>query len=245
MSWSKHLDSSSKCPEFCNDKVTFINMRFCPYAQRTLLVLEAKNIPFETVNVDLKSKPEWFLKMNPLGKVPTIRQPNGDVFYESLPVCDFLDQVYDCGRSLNPSSPEDKARNHMLLAHFDLAIGFYYKIVFCKSAAERHELSSKFQEKLQVLEQELEKRGSEFFNEGNGLPGMLDYMIWPWMERLDVLPMLYQEMTEMLPKANFPLLNVWISSMKSDKAVQSYILEPEIHFKFTQSYINGTPIYDF
>ena len=43
--WTKHLDVESACPEFKRDKLTFINMRFCPWAQRTHLVLEAKGIP--------------------------------------------------------------------------------------------------------------------------------------------------------------------------------------------------------
>jgi glutathione S-transferase len=35
-------------------------MRFCPYAERTMLVLLAKGIPFDVVNINLKKKPEWF-----------------------------------------------------------------------------------------------------------------------------------------------------------------------------------------
>ena len=44
-SWSKHLDATSPCPEFSKEKLTFMNMRFCPYAQRVRLVLDAKEIP--------------------------------------------------------------------------------------------------------------------------------------------------------------------------------------------------------
>lgn len=32
----------------------------CPYAQRTRLVLAHKNIPYETVEIDLANKPEWY-----------------------------------------------------------------------------------------------------------------------------------------------------------------------------------------
>ena len=45
MSWPKHHDSKSEKPTFDGEKVTFINMRFCPFAQRAALVLEAKKIP--------------------------------------------------------------------------------------------------------------------------------------------------------------------------------------------------------
>ena len=79
--WSKHLDANSECPTIDKKKVTLFNMRFCPFAQRAALVLLAKDISFDMVNVDLKNKPQWFLDRNPLGKVPTV-QIGDDVTYE-------------------------------------------------------------------------------------------------------------------------------------------------------------------
>ena len=46
--------------------------RFCPYAQRTILTLLAKQVPFEVVNINLKNKPEWFLQ-NTWGTVSVVR----------------------------------------------------------------------------------------------------------------------------------------------------------------------------
>jgi hypothetical protein len=43
--WTKHLGQSSDCPPITNNKVTLFNMRYCPYAQRAVLVLDAKKIP--------------------------------------------------------------------------------------------------------------------------------------------------------------------------------------------------------
>ncbi|GAB2226299.1 hypothetical protein Droror1_Dr00022101 [Drosera rotundifolia] len=45
----------------------------CPFCQRVLLTLEEKQLPYETKLVDLTNKPEWFLKINPDGKVPVIK----------------------------------------------------------------------------------------------------------------------------------------------------------------------------
>ncbi|KAK9115770.1 hypothetical protein Sjap_014717 [Stephania japonica] len=45
----------------------------CPFTQRVLLTLEEKNLPYDTKLVDLANKPEWFLKINPEGKVPVIK----------------------------------------------------------------------------------------------------------------------------------------------------------------------------
>ena len=47
-------------------------VRFCPYAQRTILTLLAKQVPFEVVNINLKNKPEWFLQQT-WGTVSVVR----------------------------------------------------------------------------------------------------------------------------------------------------------------------------
>ncbi|XP_062005286.1 glutathione S-transferase DHAR3, chloroplastic [Rosa rugosa] len=45
----------------------------CPFCQRVLLTLEEKHLPYELKMVDLAHKPEWFLKINPQGKVPVVK----------------------------------------------------------------------------------------------------------------------------------------------------------------------------
>ncbi|WVY92820.1 hypothetical protein V8G54_031908 [Vigna mungo] len=42
----------------------------CPFCQRVLLTLEEKKIPYKLHLIDLSNKPEWFLGVNPEGKVP-------------------------------------------------------------------------------------------------------------------------------------------------------------------------------
>ncbi|KAL4652324.1 hypothetical protein ACB092_01G225000 [Castanea dentata] len=45
----------------------------CPFCQRVLLTLEEKHLPYDLKLVDLAHKPDWFLKINPGGKVPVIK----------------------------------------------------------------------------------------------------------------------------------------------------------------------------
>ena len=56
-------------------------------SQRARLVLAAKGIEYERVNINLKDKPEWFLELNPRGTVPVIEHPDGRVIYESAICC--------------------------------------------------------------------------------------------------------------------------------------------------------------
>ncbi|CAL0300472.1 unnamed protein product [Lupinus luteus] len=56
----------------------------CPFSQRVLLTLEEKKIPYNTHLIDVANKPEWFLEVNPEGKVPVLKYddkwvPDSDV----------------------------------------------------------------------------------------------------------------------------------------------------------------------
>ncbi|XP_048135301.1 glutathione S-transferase DHAR2 [Rhodamnia argentea] len=45
----------------------------CPFCQRVMLTLEEKKVPYKSRLVDLSNKPQWFLEINPEGKVPLIK----------------------------------------------------------------------------------------------------------------------------------------------------------------------------
>ncbi|KAK7285265.1 hypothetical protein RJT34_20030 [Clitoria ternatea] len=61
----------------------------CPFCQRVLLTLEEKHLPYDPKFVDLTNKPEWFVKINPEGKVPVLKfdekwVPDSDVITQTL-----------------------------------------------------------------------------------------------------------------------------------------------------------------
>lgn len=97
--------------------------RFCPFAQRTWIALHEKKIPYTLHEVAIKNpktglwhqldeKPEWFLKLNPLGKVPTLAYKEDDTtqsVYESNICNEFLED-YQSSPSLYASHPVRKAK---------------------------------------------------------------------------------------------------------------------------------------
>lgn len=85
-----------------------ISFPLCPYVQRALIVLAEKNVPFERVDIDLANKPDWFLKLSPLGKVPVL-QADDDVLFESQVIAEYLDEVTE--GSLHPTDPLQKAKH--------------------------------------------------------------------------------------------------------------------------------------
>ncbi|KAG9484773.1 hypothetical protein GDO78_008076, partial [Eleutherodactylus coqui] len=98
--------------------IRLYSMRFCPYAERARLVLAAKGIKHEVVNINLMDKPEWFLEKSPLGLVPCLETSDGKIIHDSVSVCDYLDEAYP-GKKLNPEDPYEKAQQKSLLECFN------------------------------------------------------------------------------------------------------------------------------
>lgn len=72
-------------------------MRFCPYAHRVHLVLDAKKIPYHAIYINLRDKPEWFSLVSSSTKVPAlelVKEQGNPVLIESLIICDYLDEKY-------------------------------------------------------------------------------------------------------------------------------------------------------
>ena len=154
--------------------------------------------------MNLIQKPDWFLARNPMGKVPTIQLENeSQILYESIPVCDFLDKAYP-GPKLTPESPFQQAKDSMLIEHFSQSIGPFYKLAKRTDLTpeEKKETAALMLSKLDYVENELGRRESPFF--GGKTVMMVDYMIWPWIERMPIMTK-FAEGTE-LTKYRFPLL---------------------------------------
>jgi glutathione S-transferase len=95
---------------------------------------------------------------------------------------------------------------------------------------------------LDVFEEELKSRKSKFF--GGNKPGMLDYMIWPFSERTDILKFFLGDKYE-LDKVRYGELLKWKEEMKKDSAVKIHLISPEDHYKFISLRLAKTPDYDF
>lgn len=73
-------------------RFTLISHLLCPYVQRAVIVLEEKGIAYERIDIDLANKPDWFLKVSPLGKTPVLLMDDQPIF-ESAVICEYLDEI--------------------------------------------------------------------------------------------------------------------------------------------------------
>ncbi|CAB3387953.1 Hypothetical predicted protein [Cloeon dipterum] len=244
MKETPHLAQGTPHPPLEKDALRIYNMRFCPYAERSLLVGSAKGIKFEVVNVNLVDKPDWFVAMNPPGLVPTLEWGDGRVLGESLIVSEYLDEIGDASRPLQSSDPFQKAKDKLLADKFSQVISALFKIMLNYHKPELD--LSPFDDMLRYLdryEKELKSRPSQFFN--GDKPGYVDYMIWPWFERFELLGVLVGDKLK-FPKTRYPRLTEWTSAMLEDDAVKTWYLPVEVHEQYMRSrFSGGATDYDF
>jgi glutathione S-transferase len=110
--------------------IKLYDFRTSPNCQRVKVVLAEKNLPYETVPIDLKKgeqKTPEYLKLNPYGKVPVLTD-DGTVLYESCIINEYLNEKYP-NPPLMPADLGKRAKARILIdygmAHLD---GPYQKL---------------------------------------------------------------------------------------------------------------------
>lgn len=96
-----------------------ISNHLCPYTQRAAIQLAEKGLSYERMYIDLANKPEWFLRLSPLGKVPILRIGAAAVF-ETAVICEYIEEVAPA-MPLHPPEPLERAR-HRSWAEFASAV---------------------------------------------------------------------------------------------------------------------------
>jgi glutathione S-transferase len=102
------------------DKLTLISHKLCPYVQRAVISLTEKGVPFDRIDIDLDNKPDWFLKISPLGKVPVLRV--GDkVVFESAVILEYLEETQP--HPLHPHDPLTRAEHRAWMEFGSTVLG--------------------------------------------------------------------------------------------------------------------------
>jgi glutathione S-transferase len=103
-----------------------ISHKLCPYVQRAVIALTEKDTAFERIDIDLANKPDWFLKVSPLGKTPVLMVGEHAIF-ESAVILEYLEETQ--ASPLHPADPLARAE-HRAWIEFGSAVlndiaGFY------------------------------------------------------------------------------------------------------------------------
>jgi len=122
-------------------------------------------VPFDRVDIDLAAKPDWFLAVSPLGKVPLLRV--GDhVIFESAVILEYLEETQP--HPLYPLDPLARARHRAMI---ELGSAILSDIWGLETAATRDAATARIEaltQKFVRLEREL-GHGPWFAGETFGL----------------------------------------------------------------------------
>jgi glutathione S-transferase len=87
-----------------------IGMFDSPFVRRVAVSLRLLEVPFEHRNWSVGRDFELIRQFNPLGRVPTLVQPDGEALIDSSAILDFLDDAAGPERALLPPSGNERRR---------------------------------------------------------------------------------------------------------------------------------------
>ncbi|KAI0017161.1 glutathione S-transferase [Xylariomycetidae sp. FL0641] len=167
---------------------------FCPFVQRSWIVLVEKAIAHQYVEINPYRKAAAFLALNPRGLVPTLAVPvdgQGKAqkpLYESAVVCEFLEEAYadeaEHGAPLYPKDAYERARCRLWIDHISNKIvpGFYRFIQHTPAKEYSiEEARTSFHGHIKTLVAEMDAGGPWFLGQAFS---MVDVMLAPWAKRL-------------------------------------------------------------
>ena len=196
-----------------------------------MIVLRTKKVDFEVTYINLREKPDWFLKISPHGKVPVLNVGD-DVLFESNAIAEFLDETVS--PQLHPTDAIKRARNR---AWTDFVPDFSKGL----SAAYRRDTVEEMEEGRADAEKVLAKLEDAIKNErGNDGPYfngdtlcLVDAAYAPFLQRFMIAEAKLN--TGLLD--GFPLVRAWTDALLATNLITGSVAEtfvPEFKASMTR-----------
>jgi glutathione S-transferase len=142
-----------------------VSFELCPFVERSRIALAEKKLAHDVQFIDLKAKPDWFLAISPMGKVPVLLVDDRPIF-ESLVINELIEELYPSPRLL-PVDPlaRAEARAWMIFANDQLMLQSYKAQVAMAVGrpGEADEAVAAVRSSFGKLEAQLKKRSGRFF----------------------------------------------------------------------------------
>lgn len=213
----------------------------CPYAQRTHIALKELNLPFDITEVSGMPKPDWYLKINPRGKVPALRLPTADyaVIYESAIcnefLCDYATTL-EQDHTLMPTDPFLRAKIRLLNDHCDNVFSkTQFTYLMNKDDEKEDDLCGEMESALAAYEDALTESKGPFLL-GNDFT-LADVHLLPFIQRL-VITLKHWKNYEM-PSDKFPNLLAWHDSCLGRESVKESSISKEKMIEIYQRFVGA------
>lgn len=214
-------------------KLELYSVAACPYAQRTRILLQHKQIKYELIELDLsKPRPDWFKKINPTGRVPAIVF-NGQALGESSIINEFLEDVFP-EKSLWPSDSFMKAQGRALIDFCNNKFtSNLYRVLMEQDRERRTRAEAAAAADWNWLEAELDRMGAN-----KGLPfgelSMVDLTFAPFFQRYELNSYFWNFQPPKLER-----VEAWIEALAADPSVQATTSDQQSYIKLYADYALG------
>ena len=199
----------------------------CPFAHRVRLVLAEKGIDYRLTEMDLRNKPQAFLKISAYGKVPAL-QHGATHICESAIINEYLDETFP-ERPLLPRDPAGRARARFW-------IDFANSRLFAPTASllygsHRQNPSPALEQiatALRFIEAEaLAERPSEGPYWLGPQLSLVDLTFYPWFEQLAAL----QHFRDIRMPSDLARLTQWQDAVARRDAVRAIANSPHFYIE--------------
>ncbi len=160
--------------------IELISFNLCPFVQRSVITLKKKGIDFKVTYIELDDKPEWFLQISPLGKVPVVKYGD-EVLFESAVINEFLDEITP--NPIMPSDPLQKAKQRGWIEFSSQIIVNQYLLSIADNQEDFDQHSANLLDKLQRLERATSDE--QYFTGANF--SLVDAALAPLFTRLEII----------------------------------------------------------
>ncbi|EAU91255.1 hypothetical protein CC1G_06890 [Coprinopsis cinerea okayama7 len=151
---------------------------FCPFVQRTWIALEEKKVPYQYKEVNPYKKEPEFLAINPKGLVPALAY-KGRALYESLILCEFLEDAFPNHTKLLPDDPVEKAHARIWIDHLSKTyVPASHRLLQAQTPEKVKEGRDEVVDSLRKFSEQI--RGPFFLGETFSL---VDVAVAPWIAR--------------------------------------------------------------
>jgi glutathione S-transferase len=194
-------------------RLELVSFKTCPFVQRAAIVLLEKAVPFEITYIDQAKKPDWFLKISPLGKVPLLKV-DGTILFESAVIAEYLDEAYP--PPLHPADALRRAHNRAWIEFSSTLLSSQFQMLMSPDRAAFDAAAANFGELLNRLEAEL--GAGPFFN-GTAL-ALVDCAFAPLFMRMAIM----EPHLKLGAFAQRPGIQAWSKLLLARAAVQRSVV---------------------
>jgi len=98
------------------DTMILIGQYVSPFARRVAVTLTLYGLPFTHSPYRTVADADAIAKLNPLGRIPVLQLPGGEVIVDSAMIVDYLDEQVGAARAFTPPTGKERQRINRVVA---------------------------------------------------------------------------------------------------------------------------------